>query len=263
MIVFAAHTPHTPLLLESVAKESFEKIQKTRESLRQLEESLYVSKPHTIIVISPHAGMFDQSFTINAHTHFEAHYKKLGDYTTSHDWKGIPYLASRIKEAATQKDIPVQLVSKEKIDHGSSIPLTYLTQHLSNVPILPIGYSSLSPKDHIAFGHVIKNICMKSNKRIAIISTGDLSHGLDSDAPAGYRKHAEAFDRSIIEMLESHNTTGIATMDQAMVKDAAEDGYRSLLILLGVIKNMNHTFKNLSYEHPFGVGYLTGEFDFA
>lgn len=263
MIVFAAHTPHTPLLLETVDKNSFEKIKKTREALQKLEESLYVSKPHIILVISPHTGIFDRAFTINAHTSFKANYKKLGDYMTQHEWQGIPYLASRIKEETVKKNLPIQLISDEKIDHGSSVPLTYLTQHLPNVSILPIGYAAGSPKDHISFGQAIKDVCMRSNKRIAIISTGDLSHALDSHAPAGYHKSGVEFDQKIIELLESHNTTGIATISPTVVKDAAEDGYRSLLILLGAIKNMNHTFKNLSYEHPFGVGYLTGEFDFA
>lgn len=263
MLVFAAHTPHTPLLLESIAKDSFEHIKKTHNALKKMEESLYVSKPHIIIIISPHAGLFDTSFTINAYTKFITNYKKFGDYTTRHTWEGIPYLAARIKENALKKNIAVRLVGQEHIDSGSSIPLSYLTQHLPHIPILPIGSTHLSPKEHIVFGQVIKDVCMKSNKRIAIISTGDLSHGLNSDAPAGYRKHGEEFDTKIIEMLESHNTTGIATMDQNIVLDAAEDGYRTLLILLGAIKNMNHTFKNLSYEHPFGVGYLTGEFDFA
>ena len=32
------------------------------------------------------------------------------------------------------------------------------------------------------------------------------------------------------------------------------------MILLGAIKNMNYDFEVLSYEAPFGVGYLVGEF---
>ena len=61
-------------------------------------------------------------------------------------------------------------------------------------------------------------------------------------------------------MLENKNTTGIANMDDKIVDSASECGYRSILILLGILKNMDYSFKNYSYEAPFGVGYLVGNF---
>jgi aromatic ring-opening dioxygenase LigB subunit len=51
-------------------------------------------------------------------------------------------------------------------------------------------------------------------------------------------------------------------MDQTMIKNAQECAYRSTLILLGILRDMDYTFKNYSYESPFGVGYLVGNFVF-
>ncbi len=263
MIVFAGLTPHTPLLLPTIGKEFYEKLKLTRNALEQLEQTLYLKKPQLIIVISAHAGIFEEAFTINAHTTLTSSYKELGDYTTIQTWNGSPSFATQMKEAAQKKHISTQLVSNPIIDYGTSIPLNYLTSHLPDIEIVSIGYTKKSSKDHVLFGQIMQDLCMDSDKRIAIIASGDLSHGLTSDAPAGFRKSGKLFDTRIIEMLESHNTTGITMLDEEMVKDAAECGYRSLLILLGAIQNMNHTFKNLAYEHPFGVGYLTGEFQFA
>jgi len=45
-----------------------------------------------------------------------------------------------------------------------------------------------------------------------------------------------------------------------LVKEAGTCGVRSLLVLLGVIKNMNYETEVLSYEYPLGVGYLTVNF---
>ena len=104
---------------------------------------------------------------------------------------------------------------------------------------------------------------MESDKRVAIIASANLSHGLTTDSPAGFREEGKKFDQSIIELLQSHNTTGIATLPHELVENAAETGYTSLLILLGALKNVNYEFKNLAYEHPFGVGYLTAEFIFS
>jgi len=51
-------------------------------------------------------------------------------------------------------------------------------------------------------------------------------------------------------------------MDIDFVEEASQCGYRSILILLGIMKNMDYAFKNYSYEGPFGVGYLVGNFVF-
>ena len=104
---------------------------------------------------------------------------------------------------------------------------------------------------------------MESDKRVALIASCDLSHGITTNSPAGFREEGKQFDETIIKLLESHNTSGIATLDPALVEKAAEDGYRPLLLLLGALKNINYEFKHLAYEYPFGVGYLTAEFIFS
>ena len=103
---------------------------------------------------------------------------------------------------------------------------------------------------------------MESDKRIALLASGDLSHRLTTNSPGGFHKDGQKFDNQIIEMLETRNTVGIAQMDKELVANADDCGYRSILITLGVLQNMNYSFKNLCYEYPFGVGYLTGEFLF-
>ena len=103
---------------------------------------------------------------------------------------------------------------------------------------------------------------MESDKRIAVIASGDLSHTLNKQSPAGYRLEGKKFDDLLISLLETRNTTGLANMDAGIVSKSEQCAYRSLLILLGILKDMNYSFKNLSYETPFGVGYLTGQFIF-
>jgi MEMO1 family protein len=51
-LVFAAISPHPPLLIPSIGKEAIKKIQKTKEALEKLEEDLYLSRPEIIIIIS-------------------------------------------------------------------------------------------------------------------------------------------------------------------------------------------------------------------
>lgn len=257
---FAAFVPHPPIILPSIGQEQTKKVEKTAESLNLLEQELYVAKPDVIVVISPHGSLFEDSFSLNAHTSFESDLEQFGDFSTKKTWTGIPDFAAQIAHKGNVEKVPVRLVSVGKIDHGVTVPLICLTGHLNGVKILPVGYSGMSNTDHLRFGELLKDSIMDSDKRIAVVASGDLSHGLNNDAPAGFKASGAEFDQKIISLLENHNITGIAQMEDTFVKDAAECGFRSLLVLLGIIKNMNYNFKNYSYEAPFGVGYLVGNF---
>ena len=261
-LVFAAITPHPPILLPTIGKENIDKVKKTIESMRKLEEELYLSKPQLLIIISPHGSYFEEAFSVNAETDFTSNFEEFGDMTTKRTWKGSPDFAAQLSHNANLANIDMRLVSDKKIDHACSVPLFLLTDHLPDTKILPVGYSGLGTKEHLNFGDLLKEKIMESDKRIAVIASGDLSHALNNDAPAGFNVNAEKFDKAIIELLENHNTVGMGNMDPDLVKEASECGYRSILILLGVLKNINYTFKNYSYEAPFGVGYLTGNFVF-
>ena len=103
---------------------------------------------------------------------------------------------------------------------------------------------------------MLKEVIMDSDKRIAVVASGDLSHGLTTDAPAGFSKVGSEFDKKIIQLLETRNTVGIAGMEDKFVEEATQCGYRSILILLGIMRDMDYSFKNYSYEGPFGVGYM-------
>lgn len=261
-LIFSAITPHPPLLIPNIGKDEIEKIQKTKKAMESLEQNLYLAKPEVIVIISPHGSLFKEAFCVNAHTNFVSDFGQFGDMETKMEWGGADFLAAKLHHMCLEQKIPIQSISEEKIDHGSSVPLFYLTQHLPDVKILPLGYSMLDNKTHLNFGEVIKDFIMDSEKRVAVIASGDLSHGLTTNAPAGFSKVGQEFDNKVIELLETRNTAGFTNMDLDFVEKSAECGYRSILILLGIMKNMDYSFKNYSYEGPFGVGYLVGNFIF-
>lgn len=258
-LVFAGVTPHPPMLIPTVGKEKLEQLTQTKEAMEHLERELYAQRPQLILIISPHTSLFPDSFTVNGHTHFTSAYDHFGDLTTSKAWTGSPDVAARITHLAKLQHIPVQAVSEEKLDHGASVPLAYMTEHLPDAKVLPIGFSGLDPDAHIRFGTLLKEVIMASDKRIAVIASGDLSHCLAEDAPSGFNKQGARFDTTLCAAMESCDYDAIVTMDQSMVADADECGYRSILVMLGIVKNMHYQFIKHSYEHPFGVGYLVGQ----
>lgn len=259
-LVFAAMTPHPPMLIPAIGKDQLPKIEKTKVAMLQLEQDLYLSKPQVIVIVSPHGSLFGNAFSVNAHTSFKTLFEHFGDLATKLEWQGAPELAARLSAAAKEYNIPVQLVSQESIDHGASVPLYYLTNHLPDIKILPIGYSGLPTDAHIRYGEVLKDVLMQEDRRIAVIASGDLSHASDVDLDEDEKNKRRSFDTELIKLLEMKNVAGVVGMDAEGILAANECGYRSMLVILGILKNMDFTFRTYSYEAPFGVGYLVGNF---
>ena len=259
-IVFAAISPHPPLLIPAIGKQTAKKIERTRMAFEQLEKDLYVAHPEILIVISPHGSYFPDAFTLNASPKYETDLREFGDLSTKINFRGEHHLSTMIREGSIKEKIPTAMISESRLDYGSSVPLVYLTKHLKHIKIIQIGFCDLDWKTHVAFGAVIKEKIAETNKRVAVIASGDLSHALVTDAPAGYNPAGPKFDQKIQELLATNNVAGMLQLDKKFVSDAAECGFRSFLILMGILQGVNHTYKSHSYEGPFGVGYLTANF---
>ncbi len=259
-LVFAAMTPHPPLLIPTIGKENIKKIEATQKAMEELEKDLYVAKPDTILVISPHGQILPEAFTINVNPTYKVDLREFGDLTTTTEYQSDFDLITRITEAAKLKHLPLVLQTNPQLDYGSAVPLFYLARHLPDVKIIPMGYSLLDSKTHLNIGCLIKEEIMKANRRVAVIASGDLSHALSNEAPGGFSPAGQKFDEMIMENLKNHNTAAVVNLDPRFCESAAECGWRSLLVLLGILQRVNYNLKILSYEGPFGVGYLVAEF---
>lgn len=258
-IVFSAITPHAPILIPAIGKENLDKLQKTSESFKKLEEDLYASKAETLIIISPHGLIQGESFTMNLNPEFEIQFEDFGDFVTNQKLKGDVGLAYKIRESLETK-APLQLISEEKLDHGCGVPIHLLTQHLPKIKILPIYYSGLSLESHFEFGMLLKKELIKHKEKIAIIASGDLSHRLTKDAPGGYSPKGPKFDKKLIDLIREKKIGEIVELDNNLISQAGECGLKSIIILLGILNEVNYKPEILSYEGPFGVGYLTANF---
>ncbi|MFA5021965.1 MAG: AmmeMemoRadiSam system protein B [Patescibacteria group bacterium] len=260
-IVFAASVPHPPVLIPEIGKDNLKKLKKTQEGFEKLEQDFYASKPESILIISPHGKILPDAFNINLSADYKANFKEFGDFGLELEFKS-DYLAIQKIRAAdeTNQTIPIVLTSETEIDHGFSIPLYFLTQHLKNIPIIPITYSTLDYKQHFAFGQFLHRQLSKIDKRFAVLASGDLSHKLTKDAPGGYSPQGKEFDQKLIELLQKKDFSGVLNIDAELIKAAGECGLRSIITLLGIIESLNITPEVLSYEGPFGVGYLVCNF---
>lgn len=255
-LVFAAITPHSPLLIPSIGKEHLSQLTKTVEAYKRLEEDLYASKAETVIIISPHGLVKNDAFTLNLAPEFEGNLEEFGDFATKNKYAGDVGLAYQIREDLETK-AALQLTSNPKLDHGTYIPLNLLTGNIANIKIIPISYSNLNLEAHLDFGRALKKQIVLTQRRVAVIASGDLSHCLTKEAPGGYSPKAEKFDNKICELLQKHKVSEILSMNPELIAEAQECGLRSILILLGILDGFKVVPQRLAYEAPYGVGYLT------
>ncbi|PWB38252.1 MAG: AmmeMemoRadiSam system protein B [Parcubacteria group bacterium] len=256
MITFASLVPHPPLLIPEIGREHFALLEATVRAYQHLADELYASQPGTVFIISPHATERDRNFTINQSPILRTNFKDFGDLVTNLSFKNDLSLGYKIKESC-ETSLPLTLVANEVIDYGTAVPLYYLLKNLKETKIVAASVSNLSRHDHVRFGQAVKEIVESSSERIAVIASGDLSHRLHKDSPAGFSVRAQEFDQNIRRLLQENKTAEIINIDESLVREAGECGYRSLLVLLGLIQDFNWQSEELAYQSPFGIGYLT------
>jgi len=258
-LVYAAITPHPPILIPSIGKDNLSQLEKTQKSFLELEGNLYTSKAETLIIISPHGHCQEDAFTMNLNPKFEINFEEFGDFTSKLNLEGDVGNAYKIREHLETR-APLQLISQEKLDHGCGVPLYLLTKNIPKLKIIPLYYSNLTLEAHFNFGKLMQREIQVNKDRIAVVASGDLSHRLSKNAPAGYSPKGSKFDNKLIELLQNKKTQSILGMNEKLINEAGECGLRSIIILLGIMNGIEYKPEKLSYEGPFGVGYLSMNF---
>lgn len=254
-LVFACVTPHTPLLLPSVAKEKLALLDKTRNAMLELEKDIYVSQPDTIVILTPHGNGLPDALTVNMESRYVTNFEEFGDLVTKELWKPDSMLINRIREDFKSKHLPLTLTSSEALDYGVSIPLHYLAAHLPKVKIVPVMISSLDLKTHYSLGREIKDEIVSSTSRVAVIASADLSQRVSAESQGGLSARGTAYDEKMLEILKQHTHLSILDVDDAWVEEAQTCSSRVLATFFGLIEDINHKTDLLSYEKPFGIGY--------
>jgi len=199
-IVFAAISPHPPIILSSVgSEEDRAQVKNTIEALEKLGKKLKEKNPEKIIISAPHP-----------------------------DW-------------------------------GFNVPLYFLAKDFKGkVKTFLIGLET--PEFYFSEGKKLRGELFSAEK-LALIASGDLSHCLKEGGPYGFHPDGPKFDKALIDALKKKDIKTIFKLDD-LYPEAGECGLRSFCFLLGILEASGIKWQPevLSYEGPFGVGYLVANF---
>jgi aromatic ring-opening dioxygenase LigB subunit len=263
MIVLAAIVPHSPLLAPTIGREHREKLADTLKAYEELAQSLYLAKPDTILMLSPHAPMYPDAFSGNIAPSFKGTLKEFGDHGTEVPIKADFLVLDHIHRHMRDHSVPFTMTSSEELDYGTTIPLLFLAKNLPNVKLIPIGMSGQDAQAHYAFGEELKNVIHAESRRVVVIASTDLSHTANANSPEGATPEGPEFDKTMREKALAMDAAGLLAMDATMLEKAKQSAHKPVATLLGCLKDMNCKSKELCYEAPFGVGMTTIRYDIA
>lgn len=259
MLAFAAYVPHPLMAVPDIGKEHLPKIRGTMKAYRELSESLYAAKIDTIICVSPHAIQVPGACTINQRPELRLAFTSFGNLSDVLQLTNDMGMGYSIRESV--EDVaPLVLVEDVELDYGMSIPLFHLLRgyHPDAVRLLPFGTSTtLSIQQHYDLGVAVNRIVNTTTKRIAVIASGDLSHGATKHAPGGFIPAAHSFNTMVSESIGNQDIRSLLSLSVDQYPGISECGLRPLALLIGILDQRAYRARVLSFETPLGVGYLS------
>src|ERR1051325_5990391 len=258
-IVFAGIAPHPPIMVPEVGREAIGEVRGSIDAMRKFTERLIASGAETVILISPHAPLEARAFVAYNDAHLYGDFANFRAPETSVEAPLDRELLEAIRKAAAEQSYEVVSIEGYNLDHGTAVPLYFLQRNGWGGSVVALGYTFLSNEDHLSFGSCIKRAVDTTERRVAFVASGDLSHRLKPSAPAGYNPDAHLFDEEVVACLKEGEPSRIAAIDQDLRRMAGECGYRSMLVALGTVWETERDCEVLHYEAPFGVGYLVAQ----
>ncbi|MGH9966281.1 MAG: AmmeMemoRadiSam system protein A [Pyrinomonadaceae bacterium] len=258
-IVFSAIAPHPPIMVPEVGRESIVEVRGSIEAMAELTRRLIASGAETVVLISPHAPLESHAFVAYQGPSLYGDFANFRAPAVHFEVSLDEELLLAITKAAAKESQQVVNLGSSNLDHGTAVPLYFLHQNGWIGRVVALGYSFLSNEAHLRFGSCIGKAINEVGRSAAIIASGDLSHRLKPDAPAGYNPTAYIFDDEVVDALRCNSPDRIINIDQDLRRIAGECGYRSVLVALGATRELPLACEVLHYEAPFGVGYLVAQ----
>lgn len=258
-VIFGAILPHPPILIPPIGKERTKEAEKTKKALEEISRDIKGKQIDTLVVVTPHGAVGQASLPVYTGHVFEGNLSQFGMGKPVFHFKGDPELGL----AVVKNTNLAAACSETLLDHGILVPLFYPQAAGIKIPILPIAIAFLPLSKLFEFGKALAKTAGRLGRKIAVIASADLSHRLTKDAPSGFSPRGKEFDEKLVKLVKENDVNGILKFDADLAEEAGQDALWSIAILLGALDGTGAKPNVLSYEGPFGVGYMVAEFEVA
>jgi AmmeMemoRadiSam system protein B len=258
-LLFVGIAPHPPIMVPEVGGARVAEVRASVDAMRDLTERIKAHGAETIVLVSPHAPLEHSTFVAYGGSHLRGDFANFRAPQAIVEAPVDEDLLGAIQQAAAEERYRVVLLKPQELDHGTAVPLYFLLRNGWTGRVVALGYSFLPDEDHVRFGECVRRAVEVTKRPTAFVASGDLSHRLKPGAPAGFEPEARRFDEQVVAALRANAPGQIPRIDQRLRRLAGECGYRSMLVALGAASGGAPDCDVISYEAPFGVGYLVAQ----
>ncbi|MGI6097422.1 MAG: AmmeMemoRadiSam system protein A [Dethiobacteria bacterium] len=264
-LVFVCVLPHPPLIIPAIGKGDLERVANTVTAYKNMAQKIAHLEPDRLVIIIPHGPVFHDRLVLVAEEKIEGDFAQFNAPQAKVALQIDQELCHLIVREASAIGIETFLLDQRRaleygislrMDHGAGVPLYYLAEAGVRGYGIHLTIGMLPYRQLFHFGEALRQAIEKSGCRTVIVVSGDFSHRLIRGAPAGYHPQGREFDQKLIQYLKDYQVEKILNMDPQLIENAAECGLRPLIIALGALNDFEVETEIVSYEGPFGVGYL-------
>jgi AmmeMemoRadiSam system protein A len=259
--------PHPPVAIPEVGGGKERAIAATLEGYKALANKVAHIRPSTIVVITPHGQSFSNGVSLLGVPDLQGDLSLFGVEGITLSKKLNIKLAHLIQlEWEAADDVSVLLDEKTAhsygvstaMDHGALVPLWFIESQYQNYALVHITTSGQGLLEHYKLGMGLKRAIDQSDETVVVLCSGDLSHALTNDGPYTYNPYGSEFDHRVVQAIKDKKPELLLSLDHQALENAAQCGLKSFLMGFGLMDGYDYASEVLSYEGPFGVGYLTG-----
>ncbi len=253
--------PHPPIIIPEVGKGQEQDALATIQAYDSVGRQIKDLAPQVIILTTPHGTAYEDYIHISPGKTLSGTFRSFDAPEIQLNFSNHTQLANKISELAQTYGIEAgTLGAREKeLDHGALVPLYFISRYYTDFSLIRISIAGLPFEQLYTFGYCIQKAVAQSDLRVVFIASGDLSHKLSSNGPYGYASEGPRFDQLLSRAVKTADFKKLLDMDESLCHQAGECGLRSFIMMAGALNGLGVKSNILSYEGPFGIGYMVAE----
>jgi aromatic ring-opening dioxygenase LigB subunit len=225
--------------------------------MERAAQTIIDSGIETVVVVSPHTPRHRQAYGYVVGETLHGDFHAFGIRGLEASFKADAAAVATIARHVERTGLLAAPANVQNLDHGAMVPLWFLRQAGFHGRVAVLGFPwDNEPGRCQRFGTAVATAMDSMERSWGLLASGDMSHALRPGAPGGFHPRAHLFDEQVVSCVKAGRLADLSGIESDLRSLAAEDVVDSLAIAEGVL-GMDHPGQCvLSYEAPFGVGYL-------
>lgn len=253
----AALMCHAPIVIPDIAGERGRDCESTTRAMVEAARVLVAAGPETVVVLSPHAPRHQEAFTWMSGCRWMGTFERFGRSDLRMPFDADLDAAAALARASLRNRVPVDSSEYTPMDHGALVPLWFLREAGYQGKVLILGFPWQSREALVeCFALALGEAMTEVGRPWVLVASGDMSHRLLPGAPSGFHPRARDFDKAVVDCVRVGRPGDVARIADELRDLAAEDVVESLMVAAFLLGTRPVGQRFLSYEGPFGVGYL-------